>query len=164
VPVFDVDTTNTNLLNAIRPYIGWNRRQCLQEIYTSNSTQCKRKFRSSSRQHAVQHLLHLSHCLTTYQADPSTGSICRYRATCVATMVRGIADRRHVVTGNFVWGVPYFRRSRASRVTSSGGWKCQASKLSRPVCQRRWLQQSVDPTGADCLGPSPCCVPRQSGG
>src|SRR5260370_10576663 len=97
VPVFDVDNSNTNLLNAIRPYIGWNGGNAFEEIYTSNyhafQSQIQKQFRSNT-------LLNLSytwsHYLTTYVADRSTGSSMPVHVDMRGNYVPCIADRRHL--------------------------------------------------------------------
>jgi hypothetical protein len=158
VPVFDVDTTNTNLLNAIRPYIGWNGGNAFEEIYTSNyhafQSQIQRQFKGNT---LVNISYTWSHCLTTYQADRSTGSIMPVQGDLRSNYGPCIADRRHIVTGNFVWDIPYLRTQQGFAGHLMGGWEVsgvQTFQTGLPATVAS--NQSIDPTGADCLGPSPC--------
>jgi hypothetical protein len=160
VPMTVVDNSNTNLLNAIRPYIGWNGGNAFEEIYTSNyhslQTQVQKQFRGNT-------LMNLSytwsHCLTTYQADRSTGSIMPVQGDFRSNYGPCIADRRHVVTANFVWDIPYFQSQKGFAGHVLGGWELsgiQTFQTGLPATVA--ANQSIDPSGADCLGPSPCVL------
>ena len=158
VPMTVVDTSNTNLLNAVRPYIGWNGGNSFQEIYTSNyhafQSQIQRQFKGNT-QFNVSYTW--SHCLTTYVADRSTGSIMPVQGDLRGNYGPCIADRRHVVTGNFVWDIPYFRTQKGFAGHVLGGWEVsgvQTFQTGLPATVAS--NQLIDPTGADCLGPSPC--------
>jgi len=158
VPVFDVDTSNTNLLNAIRPYIGWNGGNAFEEIYTSNYHAFQSQIQKQFKGNTLFNISYTwSHCLTTYQADRSTGSIMPVQGDLRSNYGPCIADRRHIVTGNFVWDIPYFRRLQGFAGHVLGGWEVsgvQTFQTGLPATVAS--NQSIDPTGADCLGPSPC--------
>jgi hypothetical protein len=158
VPMTVVDNSNTNLLNAIRPFVGWNGGNAFEEIYTSNY----HAFQSQlQKQFAGNTLFNISytwsHCLTTYQADRSTGSIMPLQGDVRDNYGPCIADRRHVVTGNFVWDIPYFHAQQGFAGHVLGGWEIsgvQTFQTGLPATVAS--DQNIDPTGADCLGPSPC--------
>jgi hypothetical protein len=158
VPMTVVDNSNTSLLNAIRPYVGWNGGNAFEEIYTSNyhsfQSQIQRQFKSNT-------LFNISytwsHCLTTYQADRSIGSIMPVQGDLRSNYGPCIADRRHVVTGNFVWDIPYFRTQQGFVGHVLGGWEVSGVQTFQTGLPGTVASdQSIDPTGADCLGPSPC--------
>ncbi len=158
VPMTVVDNSNTNLLNAIRPYIGWNGGNAFEEIYTSNyhafQSQIQKQFKSNT---LVNVSYTWSHCLTTYVADRSTGSIMPVQGDLRGNYGPCIADRRHVVTGNFVWDIPYFRTQQGFAGHVLGGWEVSGVQTFQTgVPATVASDQSIDPTGADCLGPSPC--------
>jgi hypothetical protein len=157
-PVVAVTTANTNKLNVLRPYIGWNGGNAFEEIYTSNyhalQSQIQRQFKGNT---LVNLSYTWSHCLTTYQADRSTGSIMPVQGDLRSNYGPCIADRRHIVTGNFVWDIPYFRTQQGFVGHVLGGWEVsgvQTFQTGLPATVAS--NQSIDPTGADCLGPSPC--------
>ncbi len=76
VPMTVVDTSNTSLLNAIRPYIGWNGGNAFEEIYTSNYHAFQSQIQKQFKDNTLFNISYTwSHCLTTYVADRSTGRI-----------------------------------------------------------------------------------------
>ena len=160
VPMTVVDTSNTSLLNAIRPYIGWNGGNAFEEIYTSNYHAFQSQVQKQFKNNTLFNVSYTwSHCLTTYVADRSTGSIMPVQGDLRGNYGPCIADRRHVVTGNFVWDIPYFRAQKGIAGHVLGGWEVSGvqtfqSGLPATVASN----QLIDPTGADCLGPSPCLL------
>ncbi len=158
-PVTAVDTSNTNLLNAIRPYVGYNGANGFEEMYTSNynglQTQLQKQFRGNS---LINISYTWSHSLTTYQADRSTGSIMPLQGNIRQyNYGPGIGDRRHVLTANFVWDLPWFKNQQGFVGHVLGGWQIsgvQTFQTGLPATVSS--NQAYDPTGADCLGPSPC--------
>lgn len=157
-PATVVDTTNTNLLNAIRPFVGWNGGNAFEEIYTSNyhamQAQVQRQFRGNS---LINLAYTWSHCLTTYQADRSIGSIMPVQGDLRSNYGPCVADRRNVVTANFVWDLPWLRSQQGAVGHVLGGWEVsgiQTFQTGLPATVAS--NQLIDPTGADCLGPSPC--------
>ncbi len=157
--VFAVDTTNFNKLNALRPFIGWNGGQAVRNIYTSNyhglQTQLTKQFRGNS---LINIAYTWSHGLTTYQADRTTGAIMPIQGH-IRDNNYGptVGDRRHVFTANFVWDLPFFKSQQGVIGHLLGGWELsgiQTFQTGLPATVSS--NQAVDPTGADCLGPSPC--------
>ena len=157
VPV--VNTNNTNLLNAIRPFIGFAGADAVRNYYTANynslQTQLQKKFHEGSYFNVSYTW---SHSLTTYQADRSTGNIMPLQGHIRDNNYGpGIGDRRHVAMINFVWNVPWLREQQGFVGHVLGGWEVsaiQAMQTGLPGTVS--AQQQLDPTGADCLGPSPC--------
>ena len=71
----------------------------------------------------------------------------------------GIGDRRHVLTGNFVWDEPWYHAQQGILGHILGGWEItgvQTFQTGLPATAAS--NQSIDPSGADCLGPSPCSL------
>jgi hypothetical protein len=158
-PVVAVTTANTNKLNVLRPYIGWNGGNAFREIYTSNyhglQSQLLKQFRGNS---LINIAYTWSHTLTTYLADRSTGNIMPIQGHIRDNNYGpGIGDRRHVLTANFVWELPWLHQQQGAVGKALGGWQVSGIQtfqtgLPATVSSR----QLLDPTGADCLGPSPC--------
>ncbi|HET9697917.1 MAG TPA: carboxypeptidase regulatory-like domain-containing protein [Terriglobales bacterium] len=159
VIVNSVDGATTNRLNALRPFIGFNGAQGVRNIYTSNynglQTQLVKQFRGNS---LVNISYTWSHGLTTNQADRTTGGILPIQGH-IRDNTYGptIGDRRHNFTANFVWEIPFMRQQQGFAGKVLGGWQVSGvqtfqSGLPATVTSN----QALDPTGADCLGPSPC--------
>ncbi len=159
-PVVAVTAANTNKLNVLRPFIGWNGGNAFEEIYTSNyhslQTQVQKQFKGNT---LVNLSYTWSHCLTSYQADRSTGRIMPVQGDFRSNYGPCIADRRHVVTANFVWDIPYFREQRGFAGHVLGGWELSGIQTFQTgLPETVAANQAIDPTGADCLGPSPCVL------
>jgi hypothetical protein len=154
-----VDNSNTDLLNALRPYVGFSGIPAVRGAYSSNyhglQTQLQKKF---SHNTMINIAYTWSHTLTTYQADRSTGSIMPVQGHIRDNNYGpGIGDRRHVWTSNFVWDIPWMITQQGFLGHVLGGWELsgiQTFQTGLPATVAS--DQSIDPTGADCLGPSPC--------
>ena len=154
-----VSTANTSKLNVLRPYIGYTGSDAVRNIYTSNynslQTQLQKKFSHSTM---INVSYTWSHGLTTDQADRSTGGILPLQGQ-IRNNNYGpsIGDRRHVITANFVWDLPWLIKQQGLVGHIFGGWEVsgiQTAQTGLPATVTS--NQSFDPTGADCLGPSPC--------
>jgi hypothetical protein len=155
-----VTTANTNLLNALRPYVGYSGAPAVRGIYTSNynglQTQLQKKF---SRSTMFNIAYTWSHSLTTYIADRSTGSIMPLQGHLRDNNYGpGIGDRRHVWTSNFVWDIPWLIAQKGFIGNILGGWEVSGIQTFQTGLPASAISsdQAIDPTGADCLGPSPC--------
>jgi hypothetical protein len=156
-----VNAGSTAKLNAIRPFIGYAGGAAVRNIYSSNynglQTQLQKQFRGNS---LVNVSYTWSHGLTTYQADRTTGRIMpvqghlrdnNYGPT--------IGDRRHILTANFVWEIPWMRDQKGVAGKVLGGWQLsgiQTFQTGLPETVQQGATGAVDPTGAGCLSPSPC--------
>ncbi|MCU1286209.1 MAG: TonB-dependent receptor [Acidobacteriales bacterium] len=154
-----VTAANTSLLNALRPYVGYSGAPAVRGVYTSNyhglQTQLQKKF---SRNTMFNIAYTWSHSLTTYQADRTTGAIMPIQGHIRDNNYGpGIGDRRHVWTSNFVWDIPWLIEQKGFVGHVLGGWEfsgIQTFQTGLPATVSS--NQAVDPTGGDCLGPSPC--------
>ncbi len=160
VPVVAVTPSNTNLLNALRPYIGYSGGNAVENIYTENynglQTQLQKQFAGNT---LVNISYTWSHALTTYVADRSTGSIMPVQGHIRDNNYGpGIGDRRHVLTANFVWDVPWLIKQPGFVGHVLGGWEVSGIQTFQTGLPATVTQSVIDPTGADCLGPSPCSL------
>jgi hypothetical protein len=124
-PVID-STSATNKLNVLRPFVGYGPANGFQDIYTSNyhslQVQMNKRFSANS-------LFGLSytwsHGLTTNPADRSTGASALPQAPTAFENNYGptVADRRHMLTFNFVWELPWMRTQRGVIGHILGGWQ-----------------------------------------
>jgi hypothetical protein len=151
-------TANTNKLNAIRPYIGYLGMQAVRNVFTGNynslQTQLQKKFKQNTM---LQVAYTWSHGLTTNQADRTVGGILPLQGDFKGVYGPTVGDRRQVLTANFVWDLPFFQTQKGFIGHTLGGWELsgiQTAQTGLPATVTS-LQQ-FDPTGADCLGSSPC--------
>lgn len=158
VNLFAVDTTNTNKLNVLRPYLGYTGADAVFNMFDSNyhglQTQVRKDFKDGS-------LMNVSYTwsknLTTNQADRSTGGVIPIQGHIRDNYGAGIGDRRQIFTANFVWNLPWMKAQQGVIGHMLGGWQLSGihtiqSGLPAIVTSL----QTIDPTGAGCLSPSPC--------
>jgi hypothetical protein len=105
-----------------------------------------------------------SHGLTTYQADRSTGGVMPQTYTNIAQNYGpNIADRRHVLTANFVWDLPWMRSQKGAVGHVLGGWEFsgvltfQTGLPLTPVLSGAGV---VDPSGTGCILSTAQCSVR----
>ncbi|MBV8206900.1 MAG: carboxypeptidase regulatory-like domain-containing protein [Acidobacteria bacterium] len=158
-----VTSNNTNLLNALRPYTGYAGFYDFEDVFTSNynglQTQVQKKFSGNS---LVNLSYTWSHGLTTSQADRSTGAVMPQSYLAIGNNYGpNVADRRHVLTGNFVWDVPIMRDQRGFAGHILGGWEIsgvQTFQTGLPLTVSITGAGVVDPAGLGCLGSTPCSL------
>jgi len=172
------NTTKSNELNVLRPYTGYGPGLFFVDLFTSNyhslQTQLQKRLSGNS---LVNISYTWSHGLTTDPADRSTGGSALPQVTGDFRGNYGptVADRRHVLTANFVYDLPFYRSQQGLIGHLAGGWEFAgvqtfqtglpltavlgngACGASNPNCN--------DPTGSGCLlGASPLgCRPNQVG-
>ncbi|HEX8836300.1 MAG TPA: carboxypeptidase-like regulatory domain-containing protein [Candidatus Acidoferrum sp.] len=171
-------TKKSNQLNVLRPYIGYGPGLFFIDAFTSNyhslQAQLQKRFSANS---LVNVSYTWSHGLTTDPADRSTGGAALPQVT---GDLRGnygptIADRRHVLTANFVYDLPFYRTQRGLVGHLVGGWELSGVQtfqtglpltavLGNGTCFGTRAACN-DPTGSGCLlGASPLgCRPNQVG-
>jgi hypothetical protein len=159
-PVVAVTNGNTNGLNVLRPYIGYSGGAAVRNIYTENynglQTNVKKQFSGNTM---VDLNYTWSHALTTYVADRSTGSVMPVQGHIRDNNYGpGIADRRHVFTGDFVWEIPWLKNQQGLVGHAIGGWEVSGVQTFQTGLPTQATAAVIDPTGADCLGPSPCSL------
>lgn len=170
--------TNSNKLAVLRPYTGYGPGLFFVDLFTSNyhslQTQLQKRFSGNS---LVNVSYTWSHGLTTDPADRSTGGSALPQVTGDFRNNYGptIADRRHVLTANFVWELPWLRHQQGFTGHLLGGWQfsgIQTFQTGLPLTAVLGngscfgtLANCNDPTGSGCLlGASPLgCRPNQIG-
>jgi hypothetical protein len=169
-------TKKSNQLNVLRPYTGYGPGLFFIDAFTSNyhslQAQLQKRFSGNS---LVNVSYTWSHGLTTDPADRSTGGSALPQVT---GDLRGnygptIADRRHVLTANFVYDLPFYRTQQGLLGHLVGGWELSGVQtfqtglpltavLGNGTCFGTGVACN-DPTGSGCLlGASPLgCRPNQ---
>jgi hypothetical protein len=162
-------STNTTKLNVVRPYVGYGPETGFLDIYTSNyhslQAQLQRKFSGNS---VVNVAYTWSHGLTTDPADRSTGgSALPQTPTDIAgNYGPNIADRRNVLTANFVWELPWLREQHGFVGHALGGWEftgVQTFQSGLPLtatignagCNSGSGTNCLDAIGSACFGATP---------
>lgn len=173
-------TKKSNQLNALRPYTGYGPGLFFVDLFSSNyhslQTQVQKRLSGNS---LVNVSYTWSHGLTTDPADRSTGGSALPQVTGDLRNNYGptVADRRHVLTANFVYDLPFYRTQQGFAGHVLGGWEVSGIQtfqtglpltavLGNGTCAgTNPAANCNDPTGSGCLlGASPLgCRPDQVG-
>src|SRR6266436_3272040 len=169
-------TPKSNQLNVLRPYTGYGPGLFFVDLFTSDynslQTQLQKRFHGNS---LVNLSYTWSHGLTTDPADRSTGgaNLPQVSGDFRDNYGPTVADRRHVLTANFVWDLPWLHAQQGFVGHVLGGWEVSGVQtfqtglpltavLGNGVCAGTGANCN-DPTGSGCLlGASPLgCRPNQ---
>jgi hypothetical protein len=172
-------TTNSNKLAVLRPFVGYGPGLFFVDAFTSNYNSLQVQLQKHFARSTMINISYTwSHGLTTDPADRSTGGAFLPQ---VAGDFRGnygptVADRRHVVTGNFIWEIPWLRARHDFAGRVLGGWQFSGiqtfqtglpltATLGNAGCVAGTGANCIDPTGSGCLlSASPLgCRPNQVG-
>ncbi|HYL13629.1 MAG TPA: carboxypeptidase regulatory-like domain-containing protein [Terriglobales bacterium] len=162
-------TAATTKLNVLRPFVGYGPANGFADIYTSNyhslQVQMNKRFSGNS---LVGVAYTWSHGLTTDPADRSTGASALPQAPTALSNNYGptIADRRHVLTANFVWELPWMRGQQGAIGHILGGWEFSGvqtfqtglpltASISNAGCNSGSGTNCVDAIGSACFGATP---------
>jgi hypothetical protein len=158
----------TTKLNVLRQFVGYGPASGFADIYTSNynslQVQVNKRFSGSS----LFGLAYTwSHGLTTDPADRSTGASALPQAPTAFVNNYGpnIADRRHVLTANFVWELPWMRTQEGFVGHMLGGWQFSGvqtfqtglpltASLGNGTCFGTGVS-CIDAIGSACFGATP---------
>jgi len=151
-----VTSSNGTLLNFLRRYVGYANADDFEEMYTSNYNALQTQIQKKLSGNASVNLAYTwSHGLTTYQADRSTGGIMPQSYAAVGQNYGPtFADRRHVITANFVWDLPWLRSQRGALGHVLGGWEfsgVQTAQTGLPLTPVLSGAGIVDPAGTGCI-------------
>jgi Carboxypeptidase regulatory-like domain len=171
-------TARSNQLTVLRPYVGYGPGLFFVDAFTSNynslQLQIQKRFSGST---TVNFSYTWSHGLTTDPADRSTGgaALPQVAGDFASNYGPTVADRRHVVTANFVWDIPWMRNQKGFTGHVLGGWEFSGIQtfqtglpltavLGNGTCFGTGSACN-DPTGSGCLlGASPLgCRPNLVG-
>ncbi len=174
------NTTPSNQLAVLRPYTGYGPGLFFVDLFTSNyhslQTQAQKKFSGNS---FVSVAYTWSHGLTTDPADRSTGgsAIPQVSGDFRNNYGPTVADRRHVLTANFVYELPWMRSQQGVVGHILGGWQFSGVQtfqtglpltpvMGNGICSGLGsAARCNDPAGTGCLlGASPVgCRPNLVG-
>jgi hypothetical protein len=154
-----VTSTTTPRLNAIRPYKGYLAIPTVRPIFNSNysslQTSIKKQFRSGS---LVGFAYTWSHALTDNQTDRSTPAQNTYD-------IRGDygptqQDRRHILTVNYVYQIPFFKAQQGFLGHILGGWETSGIITAQSGLPNTVTGATLDRAGQGCLASATLCGVR----
>jgi Carboxypeptidase regulatory-like domain len=159
-PATGVTSSTTPLLNSLRPFVGYDAIPAIRSAFDSNynslQTSVEKRFHGNSQ---LGLAYTWSHSLTDNQTDRSTAP----RLTSDPGLDYGPTqqDRRHVLTANFVYDMPFFRAQQGVVGHVLGGWEITgitsiATGVPFTVTDNK---SGRDQAGTGCLDPNtPCSV------
>jgi hypothetical protein len=144
---------NTPMLNALRPFRGFNAINVVQPWFNSNyhslQTSFQRRLKGSSVIYAANTW---SKALTDNQTDRSTAPQNFYDRR--AEYGRSQLDRTHVFNLNFVYELPWFREQQGLGGRILGGWQLSGIYSANSGSPLTVTTSGVDPAGLGILGSS----------
>ena len=169
-------TANSNKLAVLRPYVGYGPGLFFVDAFTSNYHSLQAQLQKRFSGNTMINLSYTwSHGLTTDPADRSTGGAALPQVTGDFKGNYGptIADRRQVLTANYVWELPWLKGQKSFAGHVLGGWQfagVQTFQTGLPLTAVMGVGNClgvacVDPTGSGCLlSASPLgCRPNEVG-
>lgn len=148
-----ITSSNTAILNSLRPFRGYNAINTLATRFDSNyhslQVAVQKRFGSSS---LLDINYTFSHALTDAQTDRSSAPQNTYdlRAEYGSSQL----DRRHVFTADYVYDLPFFRAQEGVVGHVLGGWEASGIVSYFSGLPLTVTTGSVDPAGQGILGPS----------
>jgi hypothetical protein len=166
----DVNSTaSTTKLNALRPYVGYGPAVDFEDIYNSNYHSLQMQLTKHFSGQSMFGIVYTwSHGLTTNPADRTTGGSAVPQAYGFLANNYGptVADRRHVLTANYVWELPWMRNQNGVLGHVVGGWQFSGiltfqtglpltATIGNGGCASGTGANCVDPIGSACFGATP---------
>jgi hypothetical protein len=139
-------TANTAILDQIRPYRGYRSIAIITPQFNSNyhslQVSAQRRFTGSSQ---VSLAYTWSRNMTDNQTDRSTASQNSYNNK--ADYGRATLDRRHVLTINYVYELPFYRNQEGFAGKLLGGWQASGILAYRSGIPFTPVTSSFDAAG-----------------
>ncbi len=158
------------VLDQIRPYRGWRGISMIQPKYNSNyhslQVSATQRFTGASQ---VQLAYTWSKNLTDNQSDRSNAAQNNYDTK--AEYGRAFLDRRHILTVNYVYQLPFFKKQEGLTGKVLGGWQASGIVTYQTGLPFTPTYSSFDPAGIGFLNasspaggrPYQSCDPNQGG-
>lgn len=145
--------TVTNRLNAVRPYKGYIAINTVQPWFNSNyhslQVSSEKRFNEGS---LVKLAYTWSHALTDAQTDRSSSPQSFYNRA--ADYGSAQFDRRHILSINYVYGLPFFKNQQGFLGQALGGWQLSGIFSAAGGLPLTVTTSGVDPGALGFLGPS----------
>jgi hypothetical protein len=151
-----VNSASNPRLNNLRPYRGYLAINGIRSIFNSNYSSLQTSVRKQFRTGSTFGLAYTwSHALTDNQTDRSSAPQNSYN-------IRGDygptqQDRRHILTANYVWMLPWFREQHGIFGHILGGWENSGIITAQSGTPFTVTGVTIDRAGESCLtSASPC--------
>jgi hypothetical protein len=164
-----LSSANTTILDQIRPYRGYRSINIVQPRFNStyHSLQIFGQHRMSSDSQ-INLAYTYSKNYTDNQTDRSTAPQNSYDIG--ADWGRATFDRRHILTGNFVYMLPFFKKTGGIVGLLLGGWELDGIATYQTGLPFTVVTSSLDPAGLGLIPaliagarPNILCEPNGSG-
>jgi TonB dependent receptor-like, beta-barrel len=140
-------------LNAVRPYLGYNAISVVESNYNSNyhslQVAVQKRFKHDS---LVNFYYTFSHNLTNNQSDRSTALQNTYDPAAEYGPTQ--FDKRHIVTADFYYQLPWYAEQKGVLGHLLGGWGTAGIVSASSGAPLTVTTSSVDPAGLGFLGAS----------
>jgi len=146
-------SSTTPRLNALRPFLGYNAINVLENAFTSNyhafQVAVQKRFAGDS---LFNFYYTLSHNLTSNQSDRSTApqNVYDIHSEYGPTQF----DRRHIVTADYVYQLPFYKGQEGPLGHLLGGWGVSGIVSYSSGAPLTVTTSGVDPAGLGFLGAS----------
>jgi hypothetical protein len=152
--VLRINSSNTPTLNQIRPYKGYNALNTLEPWFNSNyhslQVSLQKRFAGKS---LVDVNYTWSRALTDAQTDRSSAPQNTYDL--LAEYGRSQLDRKHILTADFVYELPFFRNQPGLVGRVAGGWEVSGIvSMNSGLPLTATIGNGIDPGGLGILGAS----------
>lgn len=153
-PSHVINNSNTATLNQIRPYKGYTALNTIEPRFNSNynslQVSLQKRFRGAS---LVDVNYTWSHALTDAQSDRSSAPQNTYNIA--AEYGRSSLDRNQILTGDFVYELPFFRDQPGLVGRLLGGYELTGIvSMNSGLPFTATIGNGIDPGGLGILGPS----------
>ena len=145
--------TQELILDQIRPFRGYRAINVIQSRFNSNYNSLQFYLQQRFAGNSLFNLAYtFSKNLTDNQTDRSTAPQNPYRIR--ADYGRAQLDRRHILTANFVYDLPFYTAQRGFTGRLLGGWELSGIFTYNSGLPFTVTTSNLDPAGIGLLGPS----------
>src|SRR6267142_7140427 len=153
-----VTGATTPLLNRLRPFPGYGAIDAIASVFNSNYNSLQVALQKRFHGGSMLNIAYTwSKSLTDNQTDRSTAPQNSYCIRCEYGPSQ--QDRRHILTANYVYQLPFYKSQQGVIGHLAGGWEFSGIvtfQSGTPLTVTSGLD--ADPGGQGCLGASPCSV------
>lgn len=165
---FFSSTANSTILDQIRPFLGYRGINMITPQYNSNYHSLQASATQRFRDSQINVAYTWSKALTDNQSDRSHAPQDSFDIK--SEMGRAALDRRHVLTANWFYELPFFKNDRGVAGMVLGGWEVQGIATYQTGLPFTVTTSAFDPAGIGFVPqfvaggrPMQLCDPNQGG-